>query len=659
MRFFTSSNNDSIGNQWSTLQDPPVWVMEAAKRWYHHQNVPSYDGILHFVGKKYLYLGFFFLIQPDRIQWSFYWRLKGKKPDALLKKLKSGPGRYKEALLCVNEVLKTNPENTTTLQDKALAFKKLERYEEALGCYDRLIEISPDDTRMWNERGLILIKLGRNHDATQFFDRSLALDSNNFFAWNNKGWCLKNLGRYDEALTCYDRALEIDPNNSTTLKNKGSTLHKLERDEEAINCYKRAVALSPRYLSAWQNLAIALAGINRFEEALDSLDQALHINPNNKAIRSLHNELGSQWSVIGHPSWVIRAAQKWYHEQSNPAYSGVRHFIGDNYLYLGFFERLSGGEVQWHFYRKLKGRQPEKLLSKISKAEGRYEEALAFLNTMLQTNPDDQTTLHNKAIALKSLGRFQEVLGCYDRVIRNDPKDTLLWNNKGFVLLKLGRYEDAIEALDKSLELDPANALAWNNKGTAFRTLGRYEDSIEFFNRALSIDPQYLNACNNMGVAIKDLGRHTEAIGWFDRAIALNPHFAWAWFNKGLAQNELGKGAEALASLNRARELFPHPTINVQQEVLREQLKASVSSGNDSNVTYYCGELVLTALHTGDLKSAYKYLGDLLVYAKGDVKDDVQSLADTMQFMMENEMEVSEDILMKADLLVHRMRGRG
>jgi len=87
-----------------------------------------------------------------------------------------------------------------------------------------------------------------------------------------------------------------------------------------------------------------------------------------------------------------------------------------------------------------------------------------------------------------------------------------------------------------------------------------------------------------------------------------------------------------------------------------EELKKSVTAGNARQATYYCCELVLTALHTGDLKSAYKYLQDLLVYAKGDVKDDVQSLADTMQFMVENQMEVSEDILMKADLLVHRMR---
>ncbi|MCQ1539515.1 protein kinase [Methanocalculus taiwanensis] len=112
---------------------------------------------------------------------------------------------------------------------------------------------------------------------------------------------------------------------------------------------------------------------------------------------------------------------------------------------------------------------------------------------------------------------------------------------------------------------------------------------------------------------------------------------------------------------NRYQSIF-----ELQRELARylemnytEELKKSVTAGNVRRAAYYCGELVLTALHTGDLKSAYKYLQDLLVYAKGDVKDDVQSLADTLQFMVENEMEVSEDILMKADLLVHRMRGRG
>lgn len=75
MRFFKGSDNYYTGDQWNPLADPPVWVMEAAKRWYHHQNVPSYDGVRHFVGKKYLYLAFFFSTQPGRIQWHFYWRL--------------------------------------------------------------------------------------------------------------------------------------------------------------------------------------------------------------------------------------------------------------------------------------------------------------------------------------------------------------------------------------------------------------------------------------------------------------------------------------------------------------------------------------------------------------------------------------------------------
>ncbi len=103
--------------------------------------------------------------------------------------------------------------------------------------------------------------------------------------------------------------------------------------------------------------------------------------------------------------------------------------------------------------------------------------------------------------------------------------------------------------------------------------------------------------------------------------------------------------------------------LKLQQELARylqmnytEELKKSVTAGNTRQASYYCGELVLTALHTGDLKSAYKYLQDLLVYAQGETKQELKSLADTMQFMVENEMEVSEDILMKADLLVHRMK---
>ncbi|WP_255333482.1 tetratricopeptide repeat protein [Methanocalculus taiwanensis] len=286
---------------------------------------------------------------------------------------------------------------------------------------------------------------------------------------------------------------------------------------------------------------------------------------------------GYQWSQLADPPvWVMEAAKRWYHHQNVPSYDGVRHFVGKKYLYLGFFEREGQGNVQWYFYRILKGRHPDMLLEKLKGAVSRYEEAITCQNAMLAKNPDDPIALQTKAIALKKLERYQEAFGCYERMLKNNPNNPNSWNNKGFVLLKLGKYEDSLQSFNRALELDPMNSWVWNNKGTAVHKLGRPEEAIDFFERALRIEPKYPDACNNMGVAIKDLGRYPEAISWFDRTLTINPYYAWAWFNKGLSFSELGNDVEAMACLNKAVELFPHPSIIELQKVLKEQLKKPI-----------------------------------------------------------------------------------
>jgi serine/threonine protein kinase/tetratricopeptide (TPR) repeat protein len=105
--------------------------------------------------------------------------------------------------------------------------------------------------------------------------------------------------------------------------------------------------------------------------------------------------------------------------------------------------------------------------------------------------------------------------------------------------------------------------------------------------------------------------------------------------------------------------------LELQKELARylewnysQELRNSISSGNGIQAAYYCGELVMTALHTGDASSAYKYLSDLLIYTKGDLQVNTRSLADNVQFMVENDIEVSADIIRKADLLIHQIRSR-
>ncbi|MFO1477983.1 MAG: tetratricopeptide repeat protein [Verrucomicrobiota bacterium] len=100
----------------------------------------------------------------------------GKTPvTALLAKgqVALNEGKPEESVVCFDEVLAADPQNTEALVKKGAALERLRRPQEALDCYDR----------------------------------ALAVDGGMTIAWLYKGGLFNRLERFSEALACYEKAL--------------------------------------------------------------------------------------------------------------------------------------------------------------------------------------------------------------------------------------------------------------------------------------------------------------------------------------------------------------------------------------------------------------------------------------------------------------------
>jgi serine/threonine protein kinase/tetratricopeptide (TPR) repeat protein len=90
-----------------------------------------------------------------------------------------------------------------------------------------------------------------------------------------------------------------------------------------------------------------------------------------------------------------------------------------------------------------------------------------------------------------------------------------------------------------------------------------------------------------------------------------------------------------------------------------ELLKESVSIQDYNRSAYYCGDLIMVNLLTGDMKSAHKYLLDLVQYSKGDVKMEVQELSEQIKLRMEMGIrEIPDELITKAGILIHKVSFR-
>ncbi|WP_420799385.1 tetratricopeptide repeat protein [Ktedonospora formicarum] len=110
--------------------------------------------------------------------------------------------------------------------------QKAKRYEEALAAYDQVIRLDPNDADTYNNKGNALNALKRNEEALAAYDQAIRLNPRYAYACNNKGVALNDLKRYEEALAAYDQAIRLDPNDADTYYNKGNILrYALKRNE--------------------------------------------------------------------------------------------------------------------------------------------------------------------------------------------------------------------------------------------------------------------------------------------------------------------------------------------------------------------------------------------------------------------------------------------
>ena len=87
-----------------------------------------------------------------------------------------------------------------------------------------------------------------------------------------------------------------------------------------------------------------------------------------------------------------------------------------------------------------------------------------------------------------------------------------------------------------------------------------------------------------------------------------------------------------------------------------ELLKTSVTVQDYTRSAYYCGDLVMINILTGDLATSYKYLLDLVHYSKGDVKAEAQELSEQIKMRMDMGVtEIPDELIQKAEIIVHRV----
>jgi tetratricopeptide (TPR) repeat protein len=183
---------------------------------------------------------------------------------------------------------------------------------------------------------------------------------------------------------------------------------------------------------------------------------------------------------------------------------------------------------------------------------GRFAEALALLERLLQAQPGHFEALFLSALIAAQSGHLRRAVELFDAAIGVRPDHAASHCNRGVALAELNDFEGAWSSYDRAISIKPDYAAAYSNRGNAQNALGQLDAALSSFDRAVAIKPDLAEAYVNRGAVLKDLGRFEAALRSYDQAIGLRSNLPEAHSNRGMVLKELKQWEAALAGYNQA-----------------------------------------------------------------------------------------------------------
>lgn len=394
-----------------------------------------------------------------------------------------------------------------------------------------------------NARRLLDSRLYRA--AEERLKRLLDRDRNNVEGMAELVNALLGQSKLDDARTWAERALKLDPSDTMLHMELATVEQRAGNREKALNIVRRIREMDPHFVPAGLQEAGILRRLGRGAEAQAVLEKALRTWPDDPRVGVAY----AQWVEI--PQGAVKPAENRLRASLEEDPSLV-----NGYLVLGtMLERQNRLDEAGTLYREGLGVVPDDAnlhaqLGLLLARTGGGPEAEAHLREALRLADGPRSDVR---LALGSLlsdtGRFKEAMAQYDAILEGDPGNPAARNNQAIALFSSGRGAEALQILRDLVQQHPRYADAHNNLAAIANDLGHYPEAEREARRALKLSPSLSQAANNLGIALDEQHRYGEAERAFRHALEIDPGYRDATLNLAMALHHEGKAGEAVELL--------------------------------------------------------------------------------------------------------------
>lgn len=188
---------------------------------------------------------------------------------------------------------------------------------------------------------------------------------------------------------------------------------------------------------------------------------------------------------------------------------------------------------------------------------GRYAEAIADYDVLIQSGFTHPEVFTNRAINKQSLGDQVGAITDCDHALSERPDYTTALYTRALSHKKLGEYGAALRDIDTVLLLDSSHAEARYTKAFILGDSRDWERSIPAWTAYIAIAPSDWRGRHFRAVCYRQLGRLEEALADYTSLINEHPEMPNLWFRRSELHKLLGHEELAEKDFKQGSSLIP------------------------------------------------------------------------------------------------------
>ena len=478
-----------------------------------------------------------------------------------------------------------DPDEALLLLSLSRAYLEVGRADQALACVEQFLKRQPQGRETYDLLARILTSLKREGEIIPRFEKYAAVDPKNLPLQYALAERYKLAGQADKAQAIF-KALMAEQRETQEFAELFPKLLKERKSEELIQLLTKVAGRLKRFEAVQPQIDLLVADPAYTDEVLDTGLKMLSSNP--PAL-----DLGEGFSVLQKISLDGKRFDKltdllrWSIKRVPDPVAAYRELIG-TYYDLGKFDEA---EAAW---REMVEKFPIArnssnlaLLAEVQSKAGKVDAALLTIREALKLEPNDLMSQRSLATILFQAGKDDEGIATVREALKGDANNPDLTFSMGAVLMRFKKYDEAIVVFKGMLERYANNEeivkLARSSLSSIYADLNDFPKAEAELEAVFAKSPDDAGINNDLGYLYADQGKNLEkAESMIRKAVADDPDnyayldsLGWVLFKRGKFQ-EARAPLEKAQSDTRADSTIPDHLGDVYFQ-LQEPLKAKAA----------------------------------------------------------------------------------